>query len=137
MKRILVTPRSATRGGHPALEALKDSGFEVVFCRPGALPTEEELLAKLPGCVGYLAGVEKVSAKVLETAKELRVISRNGTGADAIDVAAAERLGIKVLKSPGRECARCGRTDDGLDALPCAFSYADRSIRKSATLGAT
>ena len=60
-----------------------------------ALPTEEELLTKLPGCVGYLAGVEKVSAKVLETAKELRVISRNGTGADAIDVAAAERLGIK------------------------------------------
>ncbi len=101
MKRILVTPRSATRGGHPALEALKDSGFEVVFCRPGALPTEEELLAKLPGCVGYLAGVEKVSAKVLETAKELRVISRNGTGADAIDVAAAERLGIKVRRAQG------------------------------------
>jgi D-3-phosphoglycerate dehydrogenase / 2-oxoglutarate reductase len=101
MKRILVTPRSATRGGHPALEALKDAGFEVVFCRPGALPTEEELLAQLPGCVGYLAGVEKVSAKLLETAKELRVISRNGTGADAIDVAAAERLGIKVLRTQG------------------------------------
>ena len=101
MKRILVTPRSATKSGHPSLAALKQAGFEVVFSRPGVLPAEEDLLQYLPGCVGYLAGVETVSASVLETAKDLKVISRNGTGADAIDLVAAERLGIKVLRAQG------------------------------------
>ncbi len=57
-QRILVTPRSATKSGHPSLAALAEGGFEVVLSRPGVLPTEEDLLQRLPGCVGYLAGVE-------------------------------------------------------------------------------
>lgn len=100
-RRILVTPRSATRNGHPSLRKLTDAGYEVVFCRPGTLPSEDELLALLPGCVGYLAGVENVPDRVLKVGKELRAISRNGTGADAIDMAAAERLGICVLRAEG------------------------------------
>jgi phosphoglycerate dehydrogenase-like enzyme len=80
--KVLVTPRSVTRGGHPALQKLRDAGYEVVFCTPGAQPGEDELMALLPGCVGYLAGVEPVSARVLESATDLRAISRNGTGAD-------------------------------------------------------
>ncbi len=99
--RILVTPRSATRDGHHSLQKLTAAGYETVFCRPGALPTEEELMALLPGCVGYLAGVENVPAGVLEAARELRAISRNGTGADAIDTTAAERLGIRILRAEG------------------------------------
>ena len=99
--RILVTPRSATRDGHPALRKFDDVGYEAVFCRPGVLPGEDELLALLPGCVGYLAGVENVPGRVLEAGKDLRAISRNGTGADAIDTVAAERLGIRVLRAEG------------------------------------
>ena len=79
-QRILVTPRSATKSGHPSLAALTEGGFEVVLSRPGVLPTEEDLLQRLPGCVGYLAGVETISASMLENAKELKAISRNGTG---------------------------------------------------------
>jgi len=101
MKRILVTPRSATRSGHPSLQRLKDAGYEVVLSKPGSLPMEGELIELVQGCVGYLAGVEPVSSAVLEQAKGLRVISRNGTGADAIDMAAAERLGIRVLRAQG------------------------------------
>ena len=100
-QRILVTPRSATKSGHPSLAALEEAGFEVVFARPGVLPTEEDLLQYLPGCVGYLAGVETISASVLENAKELKAISRNGTGADAIELVAAERLGHQSPASSG------------------------------------
>lgn len=64
--KILVTPRSVTKNGHPQLQRLKECGYEVVFCKPGSQPSEEELLALLPGCAGYLAGVEPVSARVLE-----------------------------------------------------------------------
>ena len=58
--RILVTPRSLSRSGHPALQRLRAAGYDVVFCTPGQQPEEEELLQLLPGCVGYLAGLEKV-----------------------------------------------------------------------------
>lgn len=98
---ILVTPRSVTRDGHPSLDRLRAAGFPVVLCRPGVAPDEEELRTLLPGCVGYLAGIERISARALETADRLRVISRNGTGTDAIDFSATERLGITVLRAEG------------------------------------
>jgi len=101
MKKILVTPRSLTKAGHPALDRLRQAGYEVIFSTPGKQPDEEELLQLLPDCVGYLAGVEKVSAKVLESAKELKVISRNGSGVDNIDLATAEKLGIRICKTEG------------------------------------
>ena len=101
MEKVLVTPRSVTAGGHPSLAKLKDAGYEVVFPTPGKQPAESDLLRLLPGCVGYLAGVEPVSAKVLEAAKGLKVISRNGVGVDNVDLAAAQRLGIPVCKTLG------------------------------------
>jgi phosphoglycerate dehydrogenase-like enzyme len=99
--RILVTPRSLTKDGDPALELLREAGYEVVTSTPGRQPDEAELLRVVPGCVGWLAGVEPITASVLGTARGLRAISRNGTGVDNIDVAAAERLGIRVLRAEG------------------------------------
>jgi phosphoglycerate dehydrogenase-like enzyme len=100
-QRILVTPRSVTRDGHPALLRLQKAGYEVVFCTPGGQPEPGELQQLLTGCVGYLAGVEKISREVLESAKDLRVISRNGVGVDNVDLQAAEKLGIKVCRAVG------------------------------------
>jgi len=102
MTRILVTPRSVTTQGHPALDRLRACGFEIVLGPAGRQPTEDELLALLPGCVGFLAGVEPISARVLAAATPpLRVISRNGTGTDAIDLPAARTLGIEILTASG------------------------------------
>ena len=101
MAKILVTPRSLTSAGHPALEDLPAAGYEVIFSSPGQQPTEEELIDLLPGCVGYLAGVEKVTARALEAARDLRVISRNGAGIDNIDLEAARRRNIRVLPARG------------------------------------
>ena len=55
----------------------------------------------LPGCVGYLAGVEPICARVLDTARQLRVIGRNGTGVDNIDMDAARRNGLVVCRAEG------------------------------------
>ena len=100
-RKILVTPRSVTRDGHPALQRLSDSGYEVLFSSPGKQPEEEALMQLLPGCVGYLCGVEKVTGRVLREARELRVISRNGTGVDNIDMVVAQALGIRILRTEG------------------------------------
>jgi D-3-phosphoglycerate dehydrogenase len=99
--RILVTPRSLTREGDPALDLLREAGYEVVTSTPGKQPDEAELLRVVPSCVGWIAGVEPVSTRVLEAARGLRAISRNGTGVDNIDLAGAARLGIRVLRAEG------------------------------------
>ena len=101
MKKVLVTPRSLTKEGDPALDLLTREGFEIVFSTPGAMPQEDELIRLLSGCVGYLAGVEPITALVLESAGELKVISRNGTGINSIDLQAAQRLNIEILRAEG------------------------------------
>lgn len=101
MRKILVTPRSITRSGHPSLERLRSAGFELRMPTPGEQPDESVLLVELPGCVGYLAGIEPITARVLSAAAGLKVISRNGTGIDNIDMSAAERCGIRVLRAEG------------------------------------
>lgn len=99
--KIAITPRSLSRGGHPALQPLVEAGYELIFPAPGAQPTVAELKASLPACVGYLAGVEPIPAEVLVECPRLKVISRNGTGIDNIDLVAAQARGIAVERAAG------------------------------------
>lgn len=101
--RILVTPRSLTQLGldSPELAPLTAAGYEIVFAPAGRTPTEDELLALAPGCVGWLAGVERISARVIEAASSLRVIARNGVGTDSIDMDAARAANLTVTTAAG------------------------------------
>jgi phosphoglycerate dehydrogenase-like enzyme len=128
--RILVTPRSVTKAGHPSLQRLRDVGWEVVFCTPGKQPDEAELIRLLPGCAGYLAGVEKITARVLEAATELRVISRNGTGVDNIDAEAARARGIAVCRAEGANARGVAELTFALMlALARSIPFCDRSLK--------
>ena len=101
MPKVLITPRSLTSAPPPALDALRGAGLEAVFCTPGQTPDEAELLNLVPGCVGWLAGVEPVSEAVIEAADALRVISRNGTGTDNLPLRALQARGIAVERAAG------------------------------------
>ncbi len=129
--KVLVTPRSVTRNGHPALAAIEKAGHEVVFCTPGQLPTEDELVELLPGCAGYLAGVERISAKVLDSATDLKVISRNGTGVDSIDLDAAGRNGITVCRAAGANARGVAELAFGLIlALVRSVPFSDLAMKQ-------
>jgi D-3-phosphoglycerate dehydrogenase len=129
-RKILVTPRSLTKSGHPQLQRLKDAGYEVVFSKPGVQPSEDDLMTLLPGCVGYLAGVEKIPSRVLEAAKGLRVISRNGVGVDNIDLPTAERLGIKVIPAFGSNSRGVAELAIGLIlALARSIPFSDACLK--------
>jgi len=131
--RILITPRSVTQHGHPALDRLRAAGFTTIIGPAGRQPTEAELLALLPGCVGYLAGVEPVTDRVLGVAKELKVISRNGVGIDNVDLPAARRLGIAVLRAEGANSRGVAELTLGLIlALARAVPAADSSLKTGA-----
>ena len=131
MNKILVTPRSLTKNGHPALKRLEEAGYEVIFSNPGSQPSEEELLKLLPDCIGMLAGVEPVTSRILKSAKCLKVISRNGVGTNSIDKAAAKSLGIKILVTPGANARGVAELAFGhiLSAVR-SIAFCDSSIKK-------
>src|SRR5699024_2367412 len=100
--KILVTPRSMSRPGAEYLLApLVEAGYTPVFPTPGALPTKEDLMAHVRDAVGWVAGVEPIDADVLAAATQLKAISRNGAGSDAIDAQAAAANSIAVLTAAG------------------------------------
>ena len=129
-KKILVTPRSASAAGHPSLDKLEAAGYEVLFATPGRQPSEGELIEALPGCVGILAGVETISAAVLRAATDLKVISRNGTGTDAIDLEAAGRLGIRICRAEGANARGVAElTVAAMFALARSIPFSDQAIK--------
>lgn len=130
MPRILVTPRSVTAGGHPALEWLVRAGFEIVMPPAGKMPTTSDLKQLLPGCVGWLAGVEPITDDVLTVATDLRVISRNGTGVDAIDLESARRRGIEIRRAEGANARGVAELAIGMIlALARSLPFSDAAIK--------
>lgn len=99
--RILVTPRSLTAEPHPEVERLRQKGFEIIYSKAGATPSEDELLSLVPDCIGWLAGVEPVTPRVVEAAGTLKVISRNGVGVDNLPVDILAQRGVKVMIAEG------------------------------------
>ena len=131
---VLVTPRSLTEGsGIAYLGPVEAAGYRVVLGPRGRQPSEDELADLLPGCVGYIAGAERIGSKALSTAGSLRVISRNGSGIDNIDLAATDARGIAVLRAIGANAQGVAELAIALilDALR-QVSAADRALRAGA-----
>lgn len=132
MNKILITPRSLTKNGHPALNRLEDAGYNLTFSNPGVQPTEEELQRLLPDCIGMLAGVEPITAKVLEAAEQLKVISRNGVGVNNIDKEAAATKGIKILITPGANSFGVAELAFGhILSVTRSIPFCDAAIKRS------
>ncbi len=130
MSRVLVTPRSLTRSGHPALARLQEAGYELVFSTPGVQPDVEELSRLVPGCVGYLAGVESISARVIEAAEDLKVIARNGVGIDNIDLEAARRARVEIVRATGTNARGVAELTIALMlALARAVAFSDGHLK--------
>ncbi|MDO9416754.1 phosphoglycerate dehydrogenase [Pararhizobium sp.] len=99
--RVLVTPRSLTERPHPAIEAMRGYGVDVVYSSAGQQPGEAELLRLVPDITGWLAGVETISPAVVAAAGQLKVISRNGTGIDNLPLIDMRSRGITVRTADG------------------------------------
>ena len=100
--KVLVTPTSM----HPdkpsaTLHKLQEFADEIIFNPYGRPLTSAELAELLPGCDGYIAGLDYVDAAAIAACDKLRVISRYGAGVDRVDIAAANARGITVCNTPG------------------------------------
>lgn len=61
---------------------------------------EDQLLPIISDIDGMICGDDRLTRRVLEQAKRLKVISKWGTGIDSIDRDAAKDLGIRVCNTP-------------------------------------
>src|SRR6185503_11388114 len=101
-KKSMTTPRVLISDAlsPAAVQIFKDRGVEVDF-QPN-LGKDKEKLAEIVGNYDGLAirSATKVTPKILEKAKSLRVIGRAGIGVDNVDIPAATAKGIIVMNTP-------------------------------------
>src|ERR1700751_3329116 len=113
-----------------AVQIFKDQGIEVDF-QP-KLGADKEKLAEVVGGFDGLAirSATKVTPKVLEGAKNLKVIGRAGIGVDNVDIPAATSKGIIVINTPfGNSTTRADHAISLRLALAREIPQADISTR--------
>lgn len=104
MPSILITTEVLRGAAGPHADLLKSAGFDVCFPDKTVLLTEEDVLAAAQGFSAIIAGSEPYTDRVLRELPQLRIISRNGVGYDAIDVPAATARGVAVTITPDANC---------------------------------
>src|ERR1700684_2059115 len=83
-----------------AVQIFKDRGVEVEF-QPNLGKDKDKLAETIGGCYGLaIRSATKVTAKMLEKPKSLKVIGRAGIGVDNVDIPAATARGIIVMNTP-------------------------------------
>ncbi|WP_454808497.1 NAD(P)-dependent oxidoreductase [Paraburkholderia fungorum] len=118
--------------------------FDVVFA--GKQPTEDDIVAlcEQHKPVAIIVRYGKVSARIMDAAENLQVISKHGSGIDVIDQAAAAARGIAVRAAVGANAAAvaehawalilaCAKSVPQLDAR-MREGHWDKSTHKSVEL---
>lgn len=66
---------------------------------PGAFPAEDVLAREAAEATAILARLGTVTAQVIASAPNLRIVARHGVGIDAVDIAAATARGVVVTST--------------------------------------
>ena len=83
-----------------AVQIFKDRGIEVDF-QPNLGKDKEKLAEVIDGFDGLaVRSATKVTSKILDRAKRLKVVGRAGIGVDNVDIPAATAKGIIVMNTP-------------------------------------
>jgi D-3-phosphoglycerate dehydrogenase len=122
--KVLASDKIAESG----LKKLRDAGFEVDM--KTGLP-EEELVKIIPDYDALVVRSEtKVTPKIIEAGKKLKIIARAGVGVDNVDLPSATKKGIIVVNSPeGNTIAAAEHTWAMLLAMSRNIPQAQASLR--------
>ncbi|MEM1662454.1 MAG: hydroxyacid dehydrogenase [Desulfurococcaceae archaeon] len=124
MVKVLV----ASRISEIAINKLREAGFEVIVSEE---PGEEELVKLIRDVDAIIVRSKPiVSRRVIENARNLKLIARAGVGLDNIDLEAAREKGIVVINSPESVTLSVAELTIGLMlSLARKIAYSDRMIR--------
>ncbi|MBQ2958423.1 MAG: 3-phosphoglycerate dehydrogenase [Alistipes sp.] len=101
MKVLIATEKPFAKTAVEGIESiLKEANYEVV--RLEKYTDKTELLAAVADVDALIIRSDKVTAEVLDAAKQLKIVVRAGAGFDNVDCAAAKAKGVVVMNTPGQ-----------------------------------
>ena len=101
MKVLIATEKPFAKTAVEGIESiLKEANYEVV--RLEKYTDKAELLAAVADVDALIIRSDKVTAEVLDAAKQLKIVVRAGAGFDNVDCAAAKDKGVVVMNTPGQ-----------------------------------
>lgn len=100
MTKVLITTVPFANMNRLPLELLEGASVDYAINPLGRKLIEDELAEMAVDVDVIIAGTEPVTKKVMEKAKNLKLISRVGIGLDSVDLVAAKSRGIAVSYTP-------------------------------------
>ncbi len=100
MARVLITTVPFAAHNRLPLDLLESLGASFLINPIGRRLKEDELAELIGESEILIAGTEPITAKVMDAAPNLRLISRVGIGLDNVDLLAARERGIAVSYTP-------------------------------------
>lgn len=94
MRKVLLSEKIDEKG----IQLLKDNGFEV---KVSANTDAETMKKEIADAYAVIMRSSELPAEVIEAGKDLKIISRNGTGINNVDVDYATKKNIMVAKVNG------------------------------------
>jgi len=99
LKKVFISTTSFAQFSKEPLEILKSNGFNFELNEYGRKMGKSDCLEIYSKYDGIVAGTEIFDKQVLDSAENLKVISRVGVGLDNIDIEYAKQRGIKIYRS--------------------------------------
>jgi D-3-phosphoglycerate dehydrogenase len=129
--KVLIATRSFGSTSQKPWDVLAEAGCGLVQADMSQKMTEERLIELLADVDGAIVGVVPLTARVLENAPKLKVVSAHGVGVDHIDVEAAARHGVIVANCPGTNDQAVADLAIGLMiAIARKIPSVDRELRR-------
>jgi len=130
MPTVLITSTSFGKRIKEPLEILQSKGYDLRLNDLGRPMTPPELIERLDGCEGCIAGLDRYTAEVFESTSQLQILARYGAGVDRVDLDAAARSGVVVTNTPAANADSVADLAVGLMlAVARGIPAADRGVR--------
>ena len=136
--RVFVTRRLEGLGAPDVLDSLRARTRCDVW-EAALPPAPDEMRTRLAGCQGlFCLLTDSIDRQLLESCRELRVVSSMSVGVDHVDVVAASARGIPVGYTPGVLVETTADLSFGLMlAAARRIPEADRFVREGNYIGAS
>ncbi|NJN97589.1 MAG: phosphoglycerate dehydrogenase [Anaerolineales bacterium] len=127
---VLVTATSYAKSDPRLKTELEAAVGQVIYNSTGKPLSSGQVAELLPGCAGYIAGLDVIDRAALEAATQLKVIARYGSGVDRVDLQAAQEKGIIVTNTPSANATSVAELTIGLIlALARCLPYANANTK--------
>ena len=100
MSKVLITTSPFGEYDKKPIDILEKAKIDFQLNDRGRKLTEQELIERIRDVNVLIAGTETISAKVMDAASNLQMISRVGVGLNSVDLSAARERGVAVSYTP-------------------------------------